>query len=293
MNTVKERANAKINLYLDVIAKSDNGFHDVKTIMHSLDLYDTVTVSLTYASETEVKLYLKGNRHLPIDEKNIAYKAARLFLERANLSARVNITLEKRIPIAAGLAGGSSDAAAVLRAMNKICNHKFSAKMLYKIAAELGSDVPYCLYGKSALCEGRGEILTKLSDKLRLFAVIAISSERMSTPIAYAELDRKFSNFDGSLASGGDAFYEKIIKSFEDGALRYDGLYNIFEEAIFPLCKGAEALKRKMIELGARATLMSGSGPSVFALFDDMEKANAACRRLRDEKILAYAAKSV
>ena len=148
MTVVKELAHAKVNLYLDVISRREDGFHDIKTVMHSISLADTITVSLSASKETSVRLQIVGNRHLPTDMKNLAVRAALLYLEKSGINASVEIKLEKCIPVAAGLAGGSSDAAAVLRAMNRLCGKMFSEKALYSMAAELGSDVPYCIYGK-------------------------------------------------------------------------------------------------------------------------------------------------
>ncbi len=292
MNSIKERANAKINLYLDCISKNDNGFHDIKTVMHSLDLFDVITVSKEMSKTREISLYLKGNRRLPVDSKNLAYRSAELFMEKANLFAKVKIVLDKHIPIAAGLAGGSSDAAAVLRAMNKLFDRPFTVKMLEKIAAELGSDVPYCLYGKTALCEGRGEIITKLPDNLSLNCVIAISNERVSTPLAYSELDSRFSNFDGTVRSDFEDNYSKLIKSIYEGKLDCNSLYNIFETVVLPKCEGALKIKEKMVLYGANATLMSGSGPSVYGVFKDSSDAQIACQKLRSDGFIAFSCKS-
>ena len=293
MTVVKELANAKINLFLDVISRRDDGFHDIKTVMHSISLSDVVTVSFSQAKEMSVHLSLQGNRHLPTDSKNLAVKAAVLYMTKAGIKASVNIKLEKRIPVAAGLAGGSSDAAAVLRAMNRICGKMFTEKALAALAAELGSDIPYCLYGKTALCEGRGEVITKLPDSLQLSVVVAAPNEYMSTPVAYGKLDSCYSNFDGSVATGGDESFEKLIESISSGTLLQGSLFNVFETAVLPLCNGAVAIKNRLDELGAISTLMSGSGPSVFGVFENLDSAKRACKTLRDEHVLAYYATSV
>lgn len=293
MKVVKEFANAKINLFLDVIGRREDGFHDIKTLMHSVSLSDVITVSCSSASETEIGISVSGNRFVPSDGKNLAAKAAALYLGRANIKAKVNITLVKRIPVAAGLAGGSSDAAAVLRAMNKLYGRMFSQKALYSMAEELGSDVPYCLYGKTALCEGRGEKITKLPDTLKLYCVIAVANENMSTPAAYSALDRIYSNFDGSIKTFGEEKYKLLEESLKEGKLTREGLYNIFEDAVFPICKRAYFLKERLLELGARASMMSGSGPSVFGIFESLEDAKAACAVLRSERVTAYYAISV
>lgn len=293
MNIIKERAAAKINLYLDVLHRNEDGFHAIKTVMHSVDLSDTVIIKKLPAKEKKITLYVKNSRFLPHDDKNLAYRAAEMFLTRAKIDSSVEIVLIKHIPVSAGLAGGSSDAAAVLRGLNKLFGKPFTAKMLYKIAAELGSDVPYCVYGKTALCEGRGEIMTLLPDKLRLYAVVAIAKERMSTPIAYSELDKLYSNFDGSVNSDGEKHFKKIMESVESGVLSPDGLYNIFEKPVLPLCKRAGEIKEKLLSLGAVASLMSGSGPSVFGIFESESAAKAACQALAADNVYALACKSI
>ena len=293
MRVVKEKANAKINLYLDVLAKREDGFHDIKTVMHSVSLYDTLTVSATDSSRASVRLSVSGSRFLPTDTKNLAARAAFLFLERGAISATIDITLEKRIPIAAGLAGGSSDAAAVLRAMNRLFGKMFSQRALHAMAEELGSDVSYCLSGKTALCEGRGELITPIMSELDLNLVIAIANEHVSTPMAYKTLDSIYSDFDGSVLTGGDAKFERLMVDLKNNTVTADGLFNTFEAAVLPTCSGATRLKERMTELGARGVLMSGSGPSVFGIFDTYERARGACEVLRGERYKAYYAKSI
>ncbi len=293
MRAVKEKANAKINLYLDVIARREDGFHDIKTVMHSISFADEITVIANTASVRSVRMSVRGNRFLPVDERNLAVKAANLFLDVAGVNASIEMKLEKRIPVAAGLAGGSTDAAATLRAMNRLFGRMFSERVLYKMAAELGSDVPYCLYGKTALCEGRGDIITKLPDKLKMYFVVAVADERVSTPKAYSRLDSMYSSFDGSVPTGGDKIYNSLIESLEIGMLSDGSLFNVFESAVLPMCKGASMIKGRMIELGATASLMSGSGPSVFGVFKTYEDAERAATLLRGDGVRAYCASSV
>ncbi len=293
MRVVKERANAKINLYLDVISKREDGFHDIKTVMHSVSLFDEVRLTYTPAKETRIRMQIAGNRFLPVDDRNLVVKAVKLFLESAGLSAYIDISLEKKIPVSAGLAGGSSDAAATLRAMNKLFDRMFSEKALYGMAAKLGSDVPYCLYGKTALCEGRGEIITKLPDNLKLNVVIATSNERVSTPVAYGELDALYSSFDGSVKTGGDAHYKNLLDAIENGWKIDFPLYNIFEVSVLPKCENSLKIKSRLAELGADSILMSGSGPSVYAIFESEEAAVSAKEVLISEGVSAYFAKTV
>ena len=293
MPTVKENANAKINLYLDVLSKREDGFHDIKTVMHSVAFGDRITVSAEPSEQLSIRLLANGSRFLPTDSRNLAYRAAELFFTRAAITASVEITLEKRIPIAAGLAGGSSDAAAVLRALNKIYGKLFSIKAMNAMAAELGSDVVYCLYGKTALCEGRGEVITKLHKFPELFVVIAVANEHVSTPSAYKRLDELYSDFDGSVVTGGEAHFSRLMDSVKRGCIDGAGLFNVFESAVLPECKGASLIKERLVALGAQAAMMSGSGPSVFGIFSSFDEAKNACAILRREKFKAYYARSV
>ena len=293
MTTIKERANAKINLYLDVLSKREDGFHDIKTVMHSVRFCDEITVSSVPSPTPSVKIKVIGANFLPTDMRNLAVKAAYLFLERAKLSCEVTITMLKRIPVAAGLAGGSSDAAAVLRALNKIHSRLFSISALSSMASELGSDVAYCLYGKTALCEGKGEKITPLPSPQGVAFVIAISNERVSTPGAYKELDVIYSDFSGQVKTKGEERYAKLISSLSRGEILPEGMYNIFEEAVLPKCNGASRIKAELLKLGARAAMMSGSGPSVFGVFDTVEEAKKACYALRDMRFKAYYALSI
>lgn len=291
MRSIREKANAKINLYLDVISRREDGFHDIKTIMHSVDFGDDITVSVTPSAVPEVSLSVVGNRYLPTDNRNLASRAALLYLERAKLSYQVNIKIIKRIPVAAGLAGGSSDAAAVLRALNRIFDKLFTINALNEIAGELGSDVVYCLYGRAALCEGRGELITKIKCSVDAYVVIAIANEHVSTPQAYKALDELYSDFDGSVPRCEGDRFDIMYNSLKENKLDVGGLFNIFESAVLPFCRGAERAKARLISLGARGAMMSGSGPSVFGVFDTFEEAKRASIAMREEGFKTYYAK--
>ncbi len=291
MNAQRESAYAKINLYLDVTGRRDDGFHDIVTVMHSVSLADDITVTVNSFGTRSVKLILDGNRRLPTDSKNLAVSAAELFLSRAGIDADVTVKLSKRIPVAAGLAGGSTDAAAVLRAMNKLFRRPFADRALISLAECLGSDVPYCLIGGTALCEGRGERMTRLADNLRLFTVVAVAREHVSTPAAYARLDALYSNF--TLDRARTDNLGKIIAATDTGTLAADKLYNIFEDAVLPICPGASELKERMTSLDATHALMSGSGPSVFGIFDSRASAKAAEAELLRLGFSAFYAESV
>lgn len=293
MVSVKEFAYAKINLYLDVLSKRDDGFHEVKTVMHTVSLADEITVIVKESDRPMVRLTVLGHPKLPTDSRNLAVKAAELFLSSTLIRAEVNIRLVKRIPIAAGLAGGSSDAAAVLRALNKAFRRPLTEKRLLHLAAELGSDVPYCLIGGTALCYGRGENMQRLPDRLKLNLVIAVGKEYVSTPLAYAELDRLYSDFTVERSSDHESLYEAVCASIQSGSTTDLKLYNIFENAIFKTCYEAENIKNSLLELGATHALMSGSGPSVYGIFNDKASAEKAKDALVNMGVNAYYAETV
>lgn len=290
--TTTETAPAKINLTLDVTEKRADGFHNIKSIMHSLSLCDLLTLSAERADKTEVTLEIIGNRSLPTDRNNLVVKAVYTYLERIGESAIVEASLTKSIPAAAGLGGGSSDAAATLRAMNRLYNGRLSCEELISLAAALGSDVPYCLVGGTALCEGRGEIMTKINTSAKGVFVVAKGDDTVSTPRAYAELDRIYSDF-AAANSVGTVKNEKMLASLSEGIISPLYLYNIFEDAAIPTCPSVAKIKELMSVSGALGTLMSGSGPSVFGMFETKEKALNAEKKLRAEGYCAFVAESI
>lgn len=293
MNAVKEKAYAKINLYLDCLNKRSDGFHDIRTVMHSLSLSDEVTVGLLSRDRRNIRLNIEGNRRLPAGSKNLAYMAAQLFLDRAGIDADIIIRLDKKIPVSAGLAGGSTDAAATLRALNRLFGKCFTDKALLSMGAELGSDVPYCLVGGTALCEGRGERITRLQSMLHLYTVVAVDNEHVSTQQAYSALDIRYSNFDGTVPTAGAMHFDELLSYIENGVFPPSGLYNIFESAVLEDCPGATAIKDRLVSLGAKFAIMSGSGPSVYGIFDNPDTAKRAESDLRLSGIRAYYATSV
>lgn len=292
MRAIKENAWGKINLYLDVTDKRPDGYHSIRSIMHAIDLSDVITVSTADARSTDIRLFVSGADILPTGNKNLAYRAAELYLFRAGITAKIRINIEKRIPVSAGLAGGSTDAAATLRALNRLYGH-FTDRALIELSSELGSDVPFCLVGGTALCEGRGEIITRLPEPKKGYFVIAISDEHVSTPWAYGALDSLYSNFDGTKPTSSKDELIRQSESIEKGVIDPSALYNVFEEAILPDFSGAREIKARLAALGADAALMSGSGPSVFGLFTSAEKAALAKEALEAEGIRAYTAISV
>ena len=287
--TVSEKAYAKINLYLDVTGRREDGFHDILSIMHSVSLYDTITVSIESSAETYISI-LTNNPTLSTAEDNIVYRAAKEYLSYFNLNARVGILIEKKIPIGAGLGGGSSDAAATLRALNKIFKYG-SSEDLRNICEKLGSDVPFCLFGGLYLCGGRGEKLKKLDATLSSDFVIAIGDSRISTPKAYAKLDEKYNDFSNYNPDDITSMYRNMVIDLANDGEASIPLFNIFEQVVS--IDEIDTLKKIMIKSGAEYTLMSGSGPSVFGRYHDTTTASEACNLLSDMGYTAFACHSV
>lgn len=281
--TEQIKAYAKINLHLDIKSKRDDGFHEVEMLMQSVSLCDTVSVTLTETAEFFAECNVED---VPTGDKNIAVRAAKLFVRRAELDCGARITIEKRIPMAAGLAGGSTDAAAVLVAMNRLCNDRFSYSELCDMAAELGSDVPFCISGGCAYSEGRGEILTPfLPIPSNTVFVIACGGEGVSTPWAYGLMDETFNDFRNYSVKGIQAF-EETLKSDRPEDF-YKHLFNIFEAPVMAHRPAVAHMRETMLQNGARAAMMSGSGPSVFGVFENKNEAETARKALENSGCFA------
>ncbi len=269
-------AYAKINLYLDVTGIRDNGYHNIKSIMQTVDLHDEVTVETFRADKGDSMIELTCSDHaVPLGEKNIAYKAATAFFREAGIdSFNCRIHVAKHIPMEAGLAGGSTDAAAVLRLLNKLYGKPFDTDRLCSIGGKLGADVPFCIQGGTCLCEGIGEILTPLPSIPDCFIAVARGGEGVSTPVAYGLVDEQWNR--DFTKSDGD--FEKISSALDGGDLQgiADSMYNIFEDVILPRHEIASYLRRIMADHGAVGAMMSGSGPSVFGIFSSKDAALSA-----------------
>ena len=281
---IKEYANAKINLFLDVTSKREDGFHNIKSIMQSVSLCDTLFISATEADRTEINLSVDAF-DIPTDSSNLICVSAKKYLEYFKKNAIVEITLEKRIPTGAGLGGGSADAAAVLRGLNRIFRYA-NEEQLLAIASDIGSDVPFCLVGGTAFCEGKGEVLTPIAFHGELHVVIAIGRERISTPEAYRSLDRYF-NSRFIPDKRGDA----LICDMDSSVISCGNLYNVFEVVIS--LPEIDKIKEILAKSGAECTLMSGSGPAVFGIFQDKESASLAEETLINEGFTAFYANGV
>lgn len=276
MNQIELKALAKINLGLDVLGRRENGYHDVRMIMQSIFLYDEVRIEKKEAAGIEVETNLK---FLPVGEDNIAYKAAKLLIDEFGIGEGVRITLRKHIPVAAGLAGGSSNAAAVLFGMNRIFRLGLSQKDLMERGVKLGADVPYCIMRGTVLAEGIGEELKRLPAMPKCTVLIAKPPISVSTKTVYEALDSK------EITEHPDI--DGIIKGLELGNLKMiaGSMGNVLEKVTVPMHPEIEKIKQEMKEAGALGAMMSGSGPTVFGLFESRAAARAAQRNIREKEL--------
>ena len=276
MNKIKLRAMAKINLGLDVVKRREDGYHEVRMIMQTIKMYDKITIRKRDDNEIKVKTNLY---YLPTDENNLVYKAAKLILEKYEVEQGVEITLEKFIPVAAGMAGGSSDAAAVLDGINKIFKLRATKNELMELGVKIGADVPYCIMRGTALAEGIGEKLTPLKAVPKTTILIAKPSFGVSTKFVYENLvldeNTPHPDIDGII----DSINEGDIYSLSDR------IGNVLETVTAKEYPQIEEIKNIMKQNGALNALMSGSGPTVFGIFDNKEDANR-CKQLLKGKLV-------
>ncbi|MBM6681203.1 4-(cytidine 5'-diphospho)-2-C-methyl-D-erythritol kinase [Pseudoflavonifractor capillosus] len=273
------QAFAKLNLTLDILGKREDGYHDLRMVMQSITLADTLTLEENQGEGLRVSANL---RFLPTGEKNLAAAAALRFWEALGREQEdLDIRIEKRIPVCAGMAGGSSDAAAVLRALNQRAGAPFSPKELARLGERVGSDVPYCVLGGTALAEGRGEVLTPLAPLPRCWVVACKPDFPISTPELFAQADRV------KLRRRPDT--AGLVAALEAGDLGGVArrMYNVFEDVLpARLYTRVAEIKNILIQCGALGANMSGSGPTAFGLFDRLEAAQEAraclAQRYRD-----------
>ena len=259
MNTVTVNAYAKINLTLDVVGRRENGYHDVRMIMQSLELCDKVTVTLKSDG-----ISLKNSvPYLPVGEKNLAWRACSLFFEETGIKGGADIYIEKNIPVSAGLAGGSSDAAAVLEALNALTGTPLTLEKLMEIGLKLGADVPFCLFKKTALAEGLGEKLTSLKPLEKSIICLAKPDYSVNTASVYKEYDSKRNYMHPDT--------EGAIEAIADNDLKLLGkrMYNVLEEVTGEKYSVIGEIKSIMYDNGSVGAMMSGSGPSVFGFFEN------------------------
>ena len=268
-------AYAKINLFLDIVSAREDKYHNILTLMQSVDLHDLISIEFTECEEKSISLTC-SNPSLPIDSNNLVYKAAELF----PINGSIGITVEKNIPVSAGLAGGSTDAAATLVALNKLTGSKFNSNELKSLGKRLGADVPFCIDGGAAVVEGIGDIIHPCASMPRFPIVIARLGEGMSTPAAYRMLDEKYEGFGNYTPKKAMLDHLMCDRTRQNPSAYCEGIYNIFESVVEPLRPDVSKVKEIMIDCGAAGSMMSGSGTSVFGIFAAEAEASTAFQRL-------------
>ena len=285
MDCFSEKAYAKLNISLDVSRAREDGYHDMIMVMQTVSLCDEISVELKESGAVRAEVNLP---YIPRDERNLAVKAAKLYLAetgRASLGAVIRI--QKNIPVGAGMAGGSTDAAAVFRALNARFENEMKKEELMDLAGRTGSDVAFCLAGGTALAEGRGEILTPLAPLPMCTFVICKPEFSVSTPELFRALDRV------KMRTHPDT--KGLLQAIEENDLRQvcRRMYNVFEDVPDRRMKTIAEIKQKLLSGGAEGAVMTGTGSAVFGVFTDVLLARKVCRELQEEYPFACTAKPV
>ena len=270
------RALAKINLGLDVLRKREDGYHEVRMVMQTIRMYDQLDITRNIQPGIHIKTNLP---YLPVNENNLVFKAAKLLMDEFQIQEGLSIQLKKVIPVSAGMAGGSSDAAAALVGVNKIFALGLSRKELMERGRQIGADVPYCVMRGTALAEGIGEKLTRLSPMPPCYILIGKPGISVSTKMVYTNL-----RLDGSTRHPDiDGMIDALSRGSLEGIT--DRLENVLESVTIPRFPVIRQIKDVMMDCGAMNALMSGSGPTVFGIFNDREKAEQAYGRLKESRL--------
>ena len=284
MNSIELKSRAKINLSIDVLAKRVDGYHLVEMIMQTIDLYDIIKIE---ELETEEIIIKSNTSDIPLNENNIVYKAAELIRDNFNIKRGIEIFIEKNIPIAAGMAGGSSNAAAILVGLNKLWNLNLSEKELKELGFKLGADVPFCIEGKAALAEGVGEELTYIKGLPDDISILVCKPELfVSTKEVYGGLDLK------NIKNRPDNQY--LIKCLENNEIELlsKNMVNVLETVTSKKHTEISDIEKIMNENKALGSMMSGSGPTVFGLYKNEEDALKGKRELLKKYKQVYVVKS-
>ena len=291
---------AKINLTLDILGKRDDGFHEVALVLQSIALSDTLELAKIPSG---IKLEIVSDDIaadvLPSDHNNLAYRAAQLVLERFKIDSGLFIRLNKRIPIAAGLAGGSTDAAAVIRGMNQLFNLRLNLQQMCNIAAEIGSDVPFCIVGGTCLATGRGEKLTRLADLPTL--PIVLLKPRGAIPTAWAYQTYDSLTHEGPVRKGNsrgssrDLSTQEICEAINisDTKAVCEMIFNVLEQVAVIKYPAIESYKQRLLELGAVAAMMSGSGPSIFGIAKSRTEAERIAEDFKGSGLQVFVTETV
>lgn len=270
------RAMAKINLGLDILGKRDDGYHEVRMLMQTIQMYDLLDIRRKSSPGITLTTNLL---YVPSDERNLVYKAAKLLMDEFAIQEGISMKLTKSIPVAAGMAGGSSDAAAAFVGVNKMFHLGLSEQELMERAVQIGADVPYCIMRGTALAEGIGEKLTRLPQLPKCYILVGKPAVNVSTKLAYENLDLQ--------NMGAHPDIDGMISDIENGDLytMVSRMGNVFEPGIIGKYPVIQEIKDLMEAHGALKAMMSGSGPTVFGIFDDKNKMKAAARVLRSSHL--------
>ncbi|NMA25501.1 MAG: 4-(cytidine 5'-diphospho)-2-C-methyl-D-erythritol kinase [Clostridiales bacterium] len=273
MMSLTENAYAKVNLSIDIVSRMDNGYHNMRMVMQSIELHDEITVTCSLGKGINVATDL---RYLPNDDRNIASRAAAVFFEYSGITGyRVDIGIKKNIPVCAGLGGGSADGAAVLRALNRFFKTKLDRRTLEKLAEKIGSDVPFCISGGTSLVEGRGEILSDLKPLPECSIVICKPAFSISTPVLFSRIICEKIH----LRPDTDGIIEALEKQNLPAVARR--MYNVFEDVLPNGAGAVREIKQCLLEHDALGAVMTGTGSAVFGLFSGSEDALKAHEALK------------
>lgn len=283
--TCVQKAFAKINLSLDVVGRRADGYHELVSVMQTISLCDT----LRFEKKAGNGISFSANCDLPSNENNLIFRAAEAYFAAAHTRFGLHVELDKKIPMKAGLGGGSADAAATLRALNELNGDLFSTDQLCEIGARIGADVPFCVLGGTRLCRGIGEKMQEIPNALRPFVVVVMGTEGISTPQAFADIDRKCGDFEGTSEAAQEK-HKAIADCLKNGKTHTVSgvIYNLFEEVVLPIRPRVAEIKRVLQDAGAFAAQMSGSGPAVFGLFEKEAQAQKAKALLQAQNMQAF-----
>lgn len=275
-NDISLKALAKINLGLDVVRRREDGYHEVRMIMQTIHLYDRLDIKRTKELGIQIQTNLS---FLPVNENNLIYKAAKLLMDEFSITDGVSVKLDKRIPVAAGMAGGSTDAAAMLIGVNRLFSLGLTKRELMERGVQIGADVPYCIMRGTALAEGIGEALSPLPPMVKCPVLIAKPSISVSTKFVYQNLKLD----DTTIHPDIDRLIDDIkAKNLHDIAAH---MGNVLETVTIPNYPVIDEIKKHMLSNGAVGAMMSGSGPTVFGLFDDEDTAKKAYKAMRSSHL--------
>lgn len=275
-NDISLKALAKINLGLDVVRRREDGYHEVRMIMQTIQLYDRLDIKRTQEPGIQIQTNLS---FLPVNETNLIYKAAKLLMDEFSITDGVSVKLDKRIPVAAGMAGGSTDAAAMLIGVNRLFSLGLTKRQLMERGVQIGADVPYCIMRGTALAEGIGEALSPLPPMVKCPVLVAKPSISVSTKFVYQNLKLD----DTTIHPDIDRLIDDIkAKNLHDIAAH---MGNVLETVTIPNYPVIDEIKKHMLSNGAVGAMMSGSGPTVFGLFDDEDTAKKAYKAMRSSHL--------